>query len=318
MAYRNRKVAFVFPGQGAQYVGMAGDLLAADPELRAALDEFDRIHDVNLAQIMAGGPEDALKETRFTQPAILLHSIGAYRALQAAFPLEPDFVAGHSLGEFTALTATGALSLGDALHLVHRRGEFMINANQGQPFAMSAILGLSPAQVREVCTAASAVGVVVAANFNTPTQTVISGSEAGVRQAEILAREAGAKRVVPLVVGGPFHSPLIARAADWLDEEIARIDFRQPAVPVVSNVDARPSTDLKTIKSNLVRQVTSSVLWVDSLQHMIDNGVRLFVEFGPQKVLSGMIRALDKEMPVYNVDRCEDVATVVNELESLA
>jgi [acyl-carrier-protein] S-malonyltransferase len=317
MSFHNRKVAFVFPGQGAQYVGMGSDLLTADDESRSALEAFDRDHGVNLAQIMSEGPEESLKETRFTQPAILLHSICAFRALQKALPFAPDFVAGHSLGEFTALTASGVLNLSNAMHLVHRRGEFMIAANQGQPFAMAALLGLSPQQVREICTRASEAGVVVAANFNTPIQTVISGSEAGVARAGELAKEAGAKRVVPLVVGGPFHSPLIERASEWLAAEIANVSFKPSTIPVVSNVDARPTVDIETIKSNLIRQVTSSVLWVDTMQFLLDEGVKLFVEFGPQKVLSGMIKAVDKEVPVFNVDRLEDVSAVCSALENL-
>jgi [acyl-carrier-protein] S-malonyltransferase len=318
MAYKNYKIAFVFPGQGAQYVGMGQDFLADSPELKTVLNRFDADHGVELSKIMAEGPDDALKETRFTQPAILLHSICAFRAFQAAFPLEAEFVAGHSLGEFTALTANGTLTLADAMHLVHKRGEFMISANEGQPFAMSALLGLSPDAVRDICVQASEAGIVVAANFNTPVQTVISGSEAGVQKAGELAKAAGAKRVVPLVVGGPFHSPLIARAADWLKDEISRVPFATPKVPVIANVNAKPASDPEAIKDNLVRQVTSSVLWVDTMQYMLDNGVTLFIEFGPQKVLSGMIRAMSKEIPVFNIDRREDVAAVVAALQDLA
>ena len=308
------KTTFVFPGQGAQYIGMAQDYLAEDKELSAILDDFDRQHQTNLRNIMAEGPEDLLKETRFTQPAILFHSICALNAFQQRSGLKPDFVAGHSLGEFTALAAASVLDLKDAMHIVHKRGEFMIRANAGVPFAMSAIIGLSSEDVVAVCAASESEGLVRAVNFNTPIQTVISGTEAGVAKAGELAREKSAKRVIPLVVGGPFHTPLIQEASAWLDTEMQRFAFQVPTSPVVSNVDALPSTDPAEIRRKLVRQIISPVRWVQCIQYMIAHGVQRFVEFGPQKVLSGMIRTIDKDVMVINIDKVSDVELALEQI----
>lgn len=305
------KTAFVFPGQGAQYVGMASDYLAAIPACARLLAQFDQDHQTNLARIMAEGPEDALKETRFTQPAILFHSLCAYDALMAQLPVRPDFVAGHSLGEFTALVAAGVLSPRDAMHIVHKRGEFMIKANDGAPFAMAAIIGLEAPAVIEICKESESNGLVQAVNFNTPIQTVISGSESGVNAAMQLAKERGAKRALPLVVGGPFHTPLIQKASLWLDEEMRGVEFKPASCPVVSNVDAQPDTNPDLLRQKMVRQVVSPVRWVECIQAMISAGVGRFIEFGPQKVLSGMIRNIDKEVQIINVDKLDDIAAAV-------
>jgi [acyl-carrier-protein] S-malonyltransferase len=308
----NKKIAFLFPGQGAQYIGMAQDFIEQDPQVKKVLADFDRKCDLDLAEIMQNGPEEKLKETKFTQPAILFHSIAAMRALQNKLDIQPDFVAGHSLGEFSALVANGVLDFSDALYLVHKRGEFMIKANDGTPFAMAAIIGPGPQTVRDICRQASEDGVVVAANFNTPVQTVISGSKAGVDKACQLLSEAGAKRVVPLIVGGPFHSPLIKKAGEWLEEEMNNLQFNSTNIPVISNVDADFVTDVEKIKQNLAQQVTSSVLWVDSIHKMIAAGVELFIEFGPQKVLSGMMRKIDRKAKILHIDKVEDVQKVVD------
>lgn len=316
MPYKGRNIAFLFPGQGAQYVGMAMDYISAEPRLENALRSFDAKHEVDLYSIMNEGPAEQLKETRFTQPAILFHSVAAMQALQQELDIQPDVVAGHSLGEFTALVAAGVLSPDDAMHLVHRRGQFMIDANEGKPFAMAAILGLSPEQVKDICAQASEAGVVIAANYNTPIQTVISGSKAGVERACELAEEAKAKRVVPLEVGGPFHSPLIEKARGWLAEEIATLDFASSDIPLVSNVDAQPHTDLDDIKRNLAQQVTSSVLWVDSMKLIIDKWNPIFLEFGPQKVLAGMMRKIDKKQTIISIDKLEDIPAAIEKLEA--
>ncbi len=304
------KTAFVFPGQGAQYIGMGTDFIAQDTELAQTLKDFDREHGTGLWSIIHDGPEEALKETRFTQPAILLHSIAAYSALRCELDLTPDFMAGHSLGEFSALTASGVLSLKDALHIVHKRGEFMIKANAGTPFAMAAILGLTSAEVTELCREAESAGLVRAVNFNTPVQTVISGSQSGVETASELAKAKGAKRVIPLVVGGPFHTPLIEAASQWLKSEMEQFSFGTAAIPIVSNLDALPATDGDVIRSKLVQQIISPVRWVDSIDYMQSQGVKRYVEFGPQKVLSGMIKNIDKEAEVLNVDKWDDIAAV--------
>ncbi len=308
------KTAFVFPGQGAQYVGMAQDLMLEDASSAAILDEFDLEHQTDLRSIMRDGPEELLKETRFTQPAILFHGICALEAFRKLSDLKPDFVAGHSLGEFTALAGAGVLSLKDAMHIVHKRGEFMIRANAGIPFAMSAIIGLSEEDVIAICDKAESEGLVKAVNFNTPIQIVISGTETGVAKASELAQEKGAKRVIPLIVGGPFHTPLIQKASAWLEEEMQRFDLKIPAAPIVSNVDALPSSDPAEIRQKLVRQIISPVRWVQCVQYMIDQGVRRFVEFGPQKVLSGMIKNIDKDVAVLNVDKLTDVSKTLDQI----
>ena len=310
-----KKVAFIFPGQGAQYIGMASDFIENSSELKETIENFDKKYNLSLQDIMMNGPEEQLKETRYTQPAILFHSIAALNAFQKKSDIKPDYVAGHSLGEFTALVANGVLDFEDAMYLVHKRGEFMIKANDDKPFGMTALVGLSPDVVKEICEEASKVDIVIAANFNTPVQTVISGSKAGVEEAARLAKEKGAKRIVPLVVGGPFHSPLIEKAGIWLTDEMNNINFNKTDIPLISNVDANLTTDPEQIKANLAAQVTSSVLWVDSINNMIDNGVELFVEFGPKKVLAGMIRKIDKTVKVISIDKLEDVDKALGILE---
>ncbi|PID29816.1 MAG: [acyl-carrier-protein] S-malonyltransferase [Candidatus Cloacimonadota bacterium] len=317
MSLKNHKIAFIFPGQGAQYVGMASDFTEDRPELKNVLEQFDKENNVTLAKIMADGPSELLKETRFTQPALLFHGVVAMQKLQSALDIKPDYVAGHSLGEFTALVANGVLSLEDAMYLVHKRGEFMIEANDGQPFGMAAVMGLSGEKVSQICKEASEKALVVAANFNTPVQTVVSGTKEGVELACSMAKEAGAKRVVMLEVGGPFHSPLIAKAGEMLTKEMEKITFNETDIPVVSNVDAEPQTNISVIKSNLAKQVISSVYWVDCIEKMIEEGVDVFFEFGPKKVLAGMIKKINRKVKVYGIDKLEDVEKVlegVNEL----
>lgn len=307
----NNKIAFVFPGQGAQYVSMAMDFVEEQPELKEILNKFDQDNGVELYRIMSAGPDSDLTDTKFTQPAILFHSIAAWKTLTSKLNITPKFVAGHSLGEFTSLVANGVLSLSDAMYLVHRRGQFMIDANEGKPFAMAAIMGIDSQTVTEICKEAEAAGIVIPANFNSPVQTVISGSKAGVEKAMEIAKNKGAKRAIPLNVGGPFHSPLIEKAGFWLKEEMEKISFTESKVPVVSNVDALPHTSIDQIKDNLAKQVTSSVRWIESVEYMINSGIELFVEFGPQKVLSGMIKKIDKNISVVNVDKFEDIENAI-------
>lgn len=288
-------------------MGMAQDFCSSEPEFAAVLSAFERRHDTDLGRIMFEGPEELLKETRHTQPAILFHSICALKVFERHTNLRPDFVAGHSLGEFSALVANGTLDWQDALHLVRKRGEFMIEANAGTPFAMAAVIGLEVQAVIEACAEAEAEGLVRAVNFNTPTQTVISGTETGVAKARELLTAKGAKRVLPLSVGGPFHTSLIERASLWLAEEMQQVEFQNAATPVISNVDAAPASQGQVSRDKLVRQVISPVLWVDSVKTMLAAGVTRFIEFGPQKVLSGMIKNIDKEAVVLNFGRVEEL-----------
>ncbi|MCD6177417.1 MAG: ACP S-malonyltransferase [Candidatus Cloacimonetes bacterium] len=311
------KIAFIFPGQGAQYVGMAMDFIKNNTELENILKNFDIKNNTDLYKIMSEGPDEKLKETKFTQPAILFHSIAALNTVLKKINIIPDYVAGHSLGEFSALVANGVLTLEDAMYLVYKRGEFMIKANEGKPFAMAAIIGLSPDEIKAICEEASKIDIVIAANFNTPVQTVISGSKAGVEKACEIAQERGAKRVVPLVVGGPFHSPLIKKAATWLFEEMNKINFNETTIPVVSNVNAKPVINTKEIKNNLAKQVTSSVLWIDSIKFMIEDGVDTFIEFGPKRVLAGMLKKIDKNIKVISIDTIKTFELVKNDLETL-
>ncbi|OQY37797.1 MAG: [acyl-carrier-protein] S-malonyltransferase [Candidatus Cloacimonetes bacterium 4572_65] len=307
----NSKIAFVFPGQGAQYVGMAMDFVNQNDTLKSILTKFDTDNKTDLFRIMNAGPDEDLKDTRFTQPAILFHSVSAYKTLMEQIDVTPQFVAGHSLGEISSLVANNVISLEEAMYLVHKRGEFMMKANDGKPFAMAAIMGIDSNSVAEVCELASSAGIVIPANFNTPVQTVISGSKAGVERAMVIAKEKGARRAIALKVGGPFHSPLIEKAGGWLAEEMQKLNFKDSVTPVISNVDAKPHTSASDIKENLAKQVTSSVKWIESIEYMISNGVELFVEFGPQKVLCGMIKKIDKNAKFVNIDKVEDIEKAI-------
>lgn len=306
--YKDKKIAFVFPGQGAQYIGMAQDYLENNAQLKTVLQDFDSSHSTSLESVMSNGPEDELKKTKLTQPAILFHSIAALQTtINRNIGLKADFCAGHSLGEYSALVSAGVLTLADAMHLVHKRGEFMMSAGGDLPFAMSAIVGLAPKKVKDICVQASKVDIVVAANYNTPVQTVISGSKKGVKKAGEVAKEKGAKMVVPLVVGGAFHSPIVAKAGDMLAEELRDIKFSSPKIPIVSNVDAKPTTEIDKIKNNLKIQVSSSVLWVDSIEYLLSQGVEIFIEFGPGRVVSGMIKKINRKVKIFNVDKFSDI-----------
>jgi [acyl-carrier-protein] S-malonyltransferase len=306
-----QKTAFIFPGQGAQYVGMAREIIESDSETLKYLVDFRDRTGCDLQEIMLNGPLEKLKDTRITQPALLFHSLAALKIFSREISLQPDFVAGHSLGEFSALAANGVLSISDAMYLVHKRGEFMISAGEGKSYAMSAIIGLSSGEVNSICVEASQEGLVIAANYNTPVQTVISGSKEGVIAAMKLAEQRGAKRTVALEVGGAFHSPLVAAAADLLQDEMDNLTFNDCTIPLVSNVDAQSTTDIKTIKSNLVHQLTSPVRWVECVEYMAAQGVQLFIEFGPQKVLSGMLKKIDRNLISINIEKPEDLKKAV-------
>lgn len=297
--------SIVFPGQGSQSVGMAVDFADVNAAAREVFEEADAAFGGDLSKLIAEGPEEELRRTEITQPAILTASIAAYRALEPQLPARPVLFAGHSLGEYSALVAAGALALGDAVKLVRRRGALMQQAVPEGEGAMSAILGLEPERVAEVCAAID--GVVAPANFNTPVQTVIAGSAPAVAAAGEALGAAGAKRVIPLEVSAPFHCELMAPAADKLVPVLAEIGFQDAHTPVVSNVTAEPYTTAADARDLLHRQVCASVRWVDGVKRQQQVGVALQLEVGPGKVLSGMAAKIDRGIARANVERMGDV-----------
>ena len=285
--------AFVFPGQGAQFSGMGKDLYDAYPEARTMMLRANEILSFSLTDIMFEGSDEELRQTRVTQPAIFLHSIVAARLMTT---LRPDMVAGHSLGEFSALVAAEALHWEDALRLVSQRALAMQEACEMQPSTMAAVLALADEKVVEVCEQID--DVVVAANFNCPGQVVISGTLNGIDLACKALKEAGAKRALKLPVGGAFHSPLMQPAAQKLQDAIMATTFRTPICPVYQNVSAKAETDKDTIQRQVLEQLTSPVRWTQSVQQMIADGATTFYEFGPGDVLKGLIRKINAEVEV--------------------
>ena len=292
--------AFVFPGQGAQFVGMGKDLYESNALAKELFDKADEILGFKITDIMFDGTDGQLKETKVTQPAVFLHSVIQALCLGEAF--NPDMVAGHSLGEFSALVASEALSFEDGLKLVAARANAMQKACEANPGTMAAIIGLSDEKVEEVCASVSTDNnIVVAANYNCPGQLVISGNIDAVNKACEKMKEAGAKRALPLKVGGAFHSPLMQPAKDELQAAIEKTTFKMPKCPVYQNVDAKAHTDATEIKSNLIAQLTSSVRWTTSVQAMIAAGANDFTECGPGTALQGMIGRIDKSVSAHGI-----------------
>lgn len=282
------KTAFVFPGQGSQFVGMGKGI--ADPYLEQA----NEILGFDLKKICFEGPEEELKKTEIQQPAIFTVSIAAYNQLV----MRPVIVAGHSLGEYSALYAAGSLSFEDGVKIVHLRGKFMQEAVPLGEGSMAAILNLDRQKIEECCKQASAQGVVSPANFNSPGQVVISGNKVAVEEASRLCKEAGAKRIIPLQVSAPFHCTLMQSAADKLKTELDKIEIKDAQIPIVANVTADYVSKGVEIRALLIKQVTSPVLWEDSIKKMIGDGITSFVEVGPGKVLSGLIKKIDRNVEV--------------------
>ena len=278
------KKAFVFPGQGAQFSGMGHDLYESSPAAKALFDKADEVLGFKISDIMFGGTDDQLRQTKVTQPAVFIHSVAAAVALGDEF--QPDMVAGHSLGEFSALVASGAIDFEAGLRLVYARALAMQAACEAVPSTMAAVLGLSDEAVEQVC---SGIDGVVAANYNCPGQVVISGTVEAVKEASVKAKEAGAKRALPLAVGGGFHSPCMESARVKLAEAIEQTEFHTPRCPIYQNVDAKPHTSPEEIKANLVAQLTSPVRWTQSVKAMLVDGAEEFVELGPGAVLQGLI-----------------------------
>lgn len=286
--------AFVFPGQGAQFVGMGKDLYENNPMARDMFDKANEILGFRITDHMFEGTDEDLRQTKVTQPAIFLHSVILAKALGEEF--KPDMVAGHSLGEFSALTAAGALSFEDGLRLVAARAQAMQKACEMKPSTMAAVLNLPDEKVEEIC--AGIDGVVVCANYNCPGQIVISGEIEAIDAACEQLLAAGAKRALKLKVGGAFHSPCMEPARAELAEAIERTEIHQPVCPVYQNVDALPHTDPAEIKDNLVAQLTAPVRWTQTVKNMVADGANEFVELGPGKVLQGLVSKIEREVAV--------------------
>jgi len=284
--------AYIFPGQGAQFVGMGKELYEQSTEAKALFEQANEILGFQITDIMFTGTEEDLKETKVTQPAIFLHSVILAKVLGTSF--KPDMVAGHSLGEFSALVAAGALSFEDGLRLVAARANAMQKACELQPSTMAAILGLDDTVVEEIC--AKVTDVVVPANYNCPGQLVISGSIAGIDTACELLTEAGAKRAIKLNVGGAFHSPLMESARAELQSAIENTVINSPICPIYQNIDAKPYTDAESIKKNLIAQLTGAVRWTQIVQYMLQDGATSFTEVGPGNVLQGLVKKVDRTM----------------------
>ena len=305
-----RRIAFLFPGQGSQYVGMLKDWNERFPEVSEKLDQAAEILKFDLREVCFSGPEEKLKQTYITQPAIFVHSCIVADAL-ASRHLFPEMVAGHSLGEYSALVSAGVLEFEEALRLVKIRGEAMQEAGEKNPGTMAAVIGLPADVVQQICKQASSAGIVQPANFNSPEQIVISGSREGVHRAMALAREHGAKKVVELVVGGAFHSPLMEPAREKLAEALHAATFRDARMPVFSNVSAKPEIRGEKLREHLERQLIRPVRWVESVQNMISQGANTFYEVGPGRVLTGLVRRIQKEMRPTPIDTVQDLEKAV-------
>lgn len=295
------KIGFIFPGQGSQYVGMGKELYESSLPFKQILNKANEVLEMELSQLCFTGPEEVLRETTNTQLAVLSVSVGCLELLKNE-GIYPDLVAGHSLGEYTALVAAGALSFSQALKLVRRRGEFMQEAAAYHPGAMLAIIGAEESQIKEVLRETRTAGTVALANFNCPGQVVISGETHAIEKTKSLILKIGARRVVTLPVSGAFHSPLMKMAQDKLRQEIIPFTINSPEIPIIANVTADYVSSPETIKELLVEQIASPVLWEDSIRKMAADGVETFVEVGPGRVLTGLVRRTIPTAKCLNVE----------------
>lgn len=297
------KKAFIFPGQASQYAGMGKDLFDKFPASKHIFEEADNALGFSISDICFNGPEERLKMTEITQPAILTVSVAAFAALQQEGASELDYCAGHSLGEYSALVAAGCISFSDAVLAVHKRGKFMQEAVPLGKGGMAAVIGVDTPKIVEICEGVSnSSGIVSPANFNSPEQTVIAGSREAVEEASRLLEEAGAKKVVQLPVSAPFHTSLMMPAQEKLAVELEKIEFKDFSNPLMTNVDAKLIKTGSEAKDSLIRQVSSPVRWVESVEKLIQNGVDTFVEAGPGKVLTGLIKRIDKSVSLINIE----------------
>lgn len=299
------KLAFLFPGQGSQYVGMGQELAASYTEAMEVFSTADQALGMSLSTLCFSGPEEKLILTANTQPAVLTTSIAIMKILNRYAIPQPDYMAGHSLGEYSALVAAGIMPFADTVKVVQQRGRFMEEAVAVGQGTMAAVLGLAEDDVLELCNQARAVGVVEPANFNCPGQVVIAGEVGAVRKAGELALDYGAKKVIQLSVSGPFHSSLMSAAANRLEDKLATVEFSDPKVPVISNVSAKAVAGGSDARAMLVAQVDHPVRWKESMETLLNNNVDTFVEIGPGRVLSGLIKKIDRSAKVLNVeDKC--------------
>jgi [acyl-carrier-protein] S-malonyltransferase len=313
------KIALVFPGQGSQYVGMGKDLYDAYPIARRVFDEADERLGFALSTMCFEGPEDDLRETINSQPAIFATSIAVLSTLRARLEalgkhLTPSMLAGHSLGEYTALVAAGSLSFGDGLALVRERGRLMKETGDRQPGGMAAVIGLDDDKIAQICAQASAKGIIIPANFNSPGQVVISGEIAALTEAMQLALSMGARRAVRLAISIASHSPLMQQVSDQLGEALSRFCIYDAQIPVVANISARAITSVEDIRCELVNQVSRSVLWAQSVLRMGDDGVDTFVEVGPGQALTGLIKRVRKDVQAFSVGDAAGIEALAQRL----
>ncbi len=298
------KTALIFPGQGSQYVGMAKDIYENSEKARLLVHEAEDSIRFKISDVMFNGPVEELKLTSITQPVIFLHSILLLNELEN---LEFDAVAGHSLGEYSALVANKTLDPIDAFKLVRKRGEAMLDAGIKSPGTMAAIIGIESEKLENICEEASSEGIVQCANYNCPGQIVISGSVKGVKKAMEISKSSGARLVKELVVSGAFHSPLMKSASEELKQSLKNTEFKNPKIPVYSNVTAKPSVDNNLIEESLLQQLTAPVRWEESIKNMINNGINKFIEIGPSKVLQGLVKKINSEVTTIGIDKFSDL-----------